>query len=156
MALVYNTDYQGVFYDYALDGVRDILISEYNYGKIYIAPNIMHKDPFQIRIWGNSASTELMVANEWQKEYQIDIVMYFIEQNPSEQFYKQLYNDAERLYQVMFNNKQKSITVGSKTLKWLDGVISNMAINELSPDEEEIEGLNSISFSFSCNINRDN
>ena len=156
MALALDTDYQGVFYDYALDGVRDIILAEYSYGKIYISPKIMHKDPFQIRVWGESATTELMVANEWQKEYSIQIVMYFIENTPNEQFYKQMYNDGERLYQLMFNNKQKSITVGSKTLKWLDGTISEMVINELEADEEDIEGLNSVSFAFTCKINRDN
>jgi hypothetical protein len=156
MPLAIDTDYQGVFFDYALDGVRDILTTEYNYGKIYIAPKIIHKDPFQIRIWGTDATTELMVANEWQKEYSIQIVMYFIENTPNEQFYRQMYNDGERLYQLMFNNKQKSITVGSKALKWLDGTISEMVINELEADEEEIEGLNSVSFAFTCKINRDN
>ena len=54
MPLAVNDTYQNVFYDYVLDSIRDVLISEFNYGKIYIAPNILYKEPFQIRIWGLS------------------------------------------------------------------------------------------------------
>ena len=35
MPLTLNTGYENIFYDVVLDGLRDILISEFNYGKIY-------------------------------------------------------------------------------------------------------------------------
>jgi len=41
MPLVKDTSYQGVFFEYVLDGIRDILISEFTYGKVYIAHLLM-------------------------------------------------------------------------------------------------------------------
>ena len=71
--------YDNIFYDYCLDPIRDIFISEYTYGKIYIAPEIKHKDPFSIRIWGLDSATEMYVASAWQKQYNIEIALYEIE-----------------------------------------------------------------------------
>ena len=147
--------YDNVFYDYCLDPLRDIFISEYNYGKIYIAPEIKHKDSFSIRIWGEGSETEEYLASAWQKQYNIVIALYEIEVNPGEVFYKQFYNDAERIYQLLFNNKSKSTTIGSTTRKWIDGVCEGFSINEFSGEEAEIEGLNTAKFTFNCKIIRE-
>ena len=129
MALVKGSTYEGVFYDYVLDGVRDLFISEFNNAKVYIAPKILHPDNFQIRIWGPSASTNEWWAESWQKEYDVDVCLYMIEKNAREIFYKQLYGDAERLYQVLHNNKTLSKTVGSTTLTWINGKADDLVIN---------------------------
>ena len=81
MALVKGSTYEGVFYDYVLDGVRDLFISEFKNVKVYISPEILHPDNFQIRIWGTEASTEDWGVQGWQKEYSVDIVLYMIEKN---------------------------------------------------------------------------
>ena len=146
--------YDNVFYDYCLDPLRDIFIAEYNYGKIYIAPEILHKDSFSIRIWGLEAETNEYLATAWQKQYNIAIALYEIEKNPSEKFYKQFYNDAERIYQLLFNNKSKSTTIGSTTHKWIDGVCEGFVINELVDEETEIDGLNAVKFTFNCKITK--
>ena len=154
--------YENVFYDFVMDPLRDLFISEYTYGKIYIAPQILHQDPFSIRIWGNEVETVEYLATAWQKQYNISISLYSIEKNPNEIFYKQFYNDIERIYQLLFTNAKINSTTlsgsgnntGSATHKWLDGVCEDMAINEFEEEEEAIEGLNVCKFNFSCKLTR--
>ena len=156
--------YENVFYDYVMDPLRDLFITEYNYGKIYIAPQILHKDPFSIRIWGNNAETELIATSTWHKQYNIEISLYEIEKNPGEDYYKQFYNDIERIYQLLFANaKNKSTTLSgsgnnssSITYKWFDGQCEELTINEFDEGEDEIEGLNVCKFIFNCKIMRVN
>ena len=148
--------YENVFYDYCLDPLRDLFIAEYNYGKIYIAPEILHKDPFSIRLWGGETSTDQYVASGWQKQYEVEIVLYSIDMNPGEKYYQQLYRDAERIYQLLFNNKAKETTVNSVTHSWIDGVCEGFEINDFADDEEDIEGLNLARFNFNCKIMRNN
>ena len=155
--------YENVLYDFVMDPLRDLFITEYNYGKIYIAPSILHKDPFSIRIWGNSAETDTYVASAWQKQYNIEISLYEIEKNPGEQYFKQFYNDIERIYQLLFTNaKSKSTTVtgsgnnsNSVTHVWIDGVCEEFTINEFQEGEEEIEGINVCKFIYNCKIMRE-
>ena len=147
--------YDNVFFDFCLDPLRDLFTSDFNYGKIYIAPEIKHKDSFSIRIWGLNAESEMYVASGWQKQYNIEIALYEIETNPGEAFYKQFYNDSERIYQLLFNNKSKSTTIGSTTHAWIDGVCEGFTINEFVGAEEEIEGLNVAKYVFNCKIIRE-
>ena len=155
MVLAVNTGYENVFYDVVLDSIRDTLITEFNYGKIYISPNIMHKDPFQIRLWGISQEeTDNLAGNEWQKRYNLEIILCAISNNPNEQFYKQFYQDSERIYQCLWNNYKgaKSKTVGSKTMHLIDGVMENI---EYGIDEDnDIEGLHTASIDFNILVNR--
>ena len=155
MPLALNTTYENVFYDVVLDGIRDILIAEFNYGKIYIAPELKYKDSFSIRIWGTNSDTEYMIQQEWKKRYNVDIVVYFIEQNPSESFYKQIYQDSERVFQVLFNNQTKTITVGGRDFTWIAAEIDEVTINSDEETEEEVDGLHSVNMSFSCLVNRE-
>jgi hypothetical protein len=155
--------YENVFYDFCLDPLRDLIVTEYNYGKVYISPEILHKDPFSIKIWGASSETEQYFASAWQQQYNVLISLYEIEKNPGETFFKQFINDAERLYQLLYTNaKTKSTTLSSGsgsntssvTHTWIDGVCEGFTINELEGEEEEIEGLNVAKFEFSCKIMR--
>ena len=155
--------YENVFFDYVMDPLRDLFISEYSYGKIYIAPQINHKDPFSIRIWGNNAETEVTAASTWHKQYNIEISLYEIETNPGEAYFKQFYNDIERVYQLLFTNaKFKATTLSggsgsntsSVTHKWIDGVCEDFTINEFVGEEDTIEGLNVCKYTFNCKITR--
>ena len=156
--------YENVLYDFVMDPLRDLFITEYNYGKIYIAPSILHQDPFSIRIWGNSAETNEYFASAWQKQYNVEIALYEIETSPGEAYFKQFYNDVERVYQLLFTNaKTKSTTLsggsGSNTSSvthvWIDGVCEDFIINEFVGEEEAIEGLNVARFVFNCKIMRE-
>ena len=156
MALAVNTTYQNVFYDFVLDSIRDTLITEFNYGKIYIAPNILHKDPFQIRIWGTSQEeTDNLAGNEWQKQYFVQIVLGAISQNPDEQFFKQFYQDSERIYQSLRNTYQGTLakTVNSNALILMAGNIENIEY-EISDEDEGIEGLHLATIDFNILVNR--
>ena len=156
--------YENVFYDFVMVPLRDLFITEYNYGKIYIAPSILHQDPFSIRIWGNSAETSEYLESTWHKQYNVEVSLYEIEKNPGEAYFKQFYNDIERIYQLLFANaKAKSTTLssgsGSNTSSvshsWIDGVCDEFIINEYEGEEEEIEGLNVCRFIFNCKIMRE-
>ena len=157
--------YENVLYDFVMDPLRDLFITEYTYGKIYIAPSILHKDPFSIRIWGNSAETNEYYASAWQKQYNVEISLYEIETNPGEAYYKQFYNDIERIYQLLFTNaKAKATTLSggsgnntsSVSHSWIDGVCEEFTINEFEEDEDEIDGLNVCKFIFNCKVMREN
>ena len=144
--------YENVFFNFVLDPLRDLFIAEYAYGNIYIAPSIIHQVPFSIRIWGLSADKSEYVVDGHARVYNVEVALYMIEANPGEEFYKQFYNDGERVHQLMFENKTTSTTVGSTTLNWSDGSVNSMVINDLDDDESAIEGLHSVKFDFSCNI----
>ena len=146
--------YDNVWFNYILDPIRDFFVTEYNYGKIYISPQILHKDPFSIRIWGNECETVNYNQNEWVKRYMNEIFLYEIETNPGEEFYKQFLNDAERIYQLLFSKNNLSTTVGSTTLNYYDGVVDSMTINDFVGEEEDIEGLNVCKFEFNCTLSR--
>ena len=154
--------YENVFYDYVMDPLRDIFIKEYAYGKIYIAPSILHKDPFSIRIWGDSSETTVTAASTWHKQYNIEISLYEIEKNPGEAYFKQFYNDIERIYQLLFTNAKTNATTlsgsgnnsSSVIHTWVDGQCEQFTINEFAEDEEDIAGLNVCKFIFNCKIMR--
>ncbi len=146
--------YDNVWYNFILDPIRDFFVSEYNYGKIYIAPELIHKDPFSIRIWGNECETISYNQNEWVKRYSQQITLYEIELNPGEAFYKQFLNDSERIYQLLFSKNNLTTTVGSVTNNYYDGVVDSMVINEFQGVEDEIEGLNVCRFEFNCTLSR--
>ena len=156
--------YENVFYDYVLDPLRDIFMSEYNYGTIYIAPSIVHRDPFSIRIWGDSADTQLITSGSWQKEYSVEISLYEIEKNGNEVFHNQFFNDIQRIYQLLVDNAKTNATTltgsgnntSSKKLTWVNGVCDDYTINEFVGEEEEIDGLNVCRFNFNCIIIRTN
>ena len=147
--------YDNVWFDFILDPIRDFFIAEYNYGKIYIAPSILHQDPFSIRIWGNSNETISYNQSECVKRYSNEISLYEIETNPKESFYKQFLNDSERIYQLLFSKNYVSTTVGSTTLNYYDGVVDSMEINEFTGIEEGIDGLNVCRFIFNITLSRE-
>jgi hypothetical protein len=149
MALVQGTGYDDVYWTNVLKKVQEIIVGEFTYGKVYIAPQIEHPGPFSIRIWGPGANTEEVFSDAWHKVYQVNICMYMIEKNANENFYKRFYSDTERLYQLLFNNISISGTLG-----WYNGVPNDIVYNELDSNEEDIDGLNKAEFDFTCIVNR--
>jgi len=154
MALVLNSTYQNVGFDYILDGIRDLLVTEFNYGKIYISPELKSNDPFQVKLWISSSSTEEYNATAWTKSYDVEIDIYMIDSNHDENTYKQLHQDTERIYQVLFNNAHKDITVGSVAMQWYNGIAEDIEINSFKGEEEEVEGLLKSTINFTCFISR--
>ena len=154
--------YENVFFDYVMDPLRDLFVAEYNYGKIYISPQILHKDPFSIRIWGNSAETNQYYASAWQKQYNVEVSLYEIETNPGETYFKQFYGDIERIYQLLFTNAKTNSTAvtgsgnnsSAVTHIWIDGICEELTINEFIGEEEAVEGLNVCRYTFNCKITR--
>ena len=61
-----------------------------------------------------------------------------------------LYSDAERLYQLLFNNSNLS----SGDYPWKDGQVSEVTFDEFTDVEEGIDNLHVARFLFSCRITR--
>ena len=146
--------YENIFFDFVLDPLRDMMRSEYTGMTVYVAPTIETKYSANVsmRLWGTSAEKSEYIVDGHSRVYNVDVALYVMQMNPNERFYKKLYNDGERLHQLIFENKTKKTTVGSTTLQWADASIENMIINDLDDEESEIEGLHTIKMEFSCNI----
>ena len=146
--------YENIFFDFVLDPLRDMMRSEYAGMTVYVAPTIETKYSANVsmRLWGTSAEKSEYIVDGHSRVYNVDVALYVMQMNPNERFYKKLYNDGERLHQLIFENKTKKTTVGSTTLQWADASIENMIINDLDDEESEIEGLHTIKLQFSCNI----
>ena len=146
--------YENIFFDFVLDPLRDMMRSEYAGMTVYVAPTIETKYSANVsmRLWGTSAEKSEYIVDGHSRVYNVDVALYVMQMNPNERFYKKLYNDGERLHQLIFENKTKKTTVGSTTLQWSDGSINDMVINDLDEAESEIEGLHTIKLDFSCNI----
>ena len=146
--------YENIFFDFVLDPLRDMMRSEYTGMTVYVAPTIETKYSANVsmRLWGTNAEKSEYVVDGHSRVCNVDVALYVMQMNPNERFYKKLYNDGERLHQLIFENKTKKTTVGSTTLQWADASIENMIINDLDDEESEIEGLHTIKMEFSCNI----
>ena len=154
MPLTINNTYQNVGFDYILDGLRDILIAEFAYGDIYISPVMKGIDPFQVKLWITNSTTEEHTAQSWTKSYTVSIELFMIDAHPDENSYKQLHQDTERIYQSLFNNSHKEITVASNALQWYNGRADTITINDFEEDEASVEGLLKSTISFTCFISR--
>ena len=146
--------YENIFFNCVIDPLRDIMQTEYSGMKVYVAPEIDTKfnASVSMRLWGTSAEKSEYVVDAHARVYNVDIALYMMQMNPGETFYKKLYNDGERLHQLIFENKTKSTTVGSTTLQWSDASINDMVVGDMDEAEAEIEGLHTIKLDFSCNI----
>ena len=149
MALVLGTSYSNVFYENVLKKMRSIITTD-RPCTVYISPSYRDMGSFSIRLWGTSMETDLMMANEWRKLYNMEIVLYVMGEKADERFYEQFYSDAERLNQLLFNNK----TIDAATFPWHDGEVSEVLFNEFVEDEEEVDGLHVARYAFSCRLSR--
>ena len=146
--------YENIFFNFVIDPLRDIMQTEYTGMKIYVAPEIdtSYNANVSMRLWGTSAEKSEYVVDAHSRVYNVNIAFYMKQMNPNEIFYKKLYNDGERLHQLIFENKTKKTTLDSTTLQWADASINSMVIGEMDDIESEIEGLHTIKLDFSCNI----
>ena len=146
--------FENIFFDFVLDPLRDIIQTEYTGMKVYVAPeiNTKYNSSVSMRLWGLNAEKSEYVVDGHARVYNVELALYMKQMNPNEIFYKKLYNDGERLHQLIFENKTKKTTVGSTTLQWADASINNLVIGEMDEEESEIEGLHTIKLDFSCNI----
>ena len=149
MALVLDTSYSNVFYTNVLAKLRSIITTD-RACTVYVSPDYKDHGSYSIRLWGSSAETDLMVASEWRKLYNVVIALYSIGEDGDEAFYEQLYSDAERLYQLLYNNKES----GTATFSWYDGVVGEMIFDDFEGDEDAVDGLHVARFSFSWRIDR--
>ena len=151
MALQLNaaSGYDDVFWTNVLKKIEALINDSSTYGYVYIAPEIQDKSTQSVRIWGDSAESEVLKHTEWIKRYKVNISLYMTSESPTENFYKNFYEQSEVLYQVMANNG-----VISGALGWFDGRIEDIVYDELDSLEEEIDGLHKASFDFSWLVNR--
>ena len=149
MALVLDSTYNNVFYDNVLQKLRSIITTDRTC-TVYVSPTYKDRGSYSIRMWGLSAETDIMHSSEWRKLYNVELALYAIGEDGNERFYEQLYSDAERLYQLLYNNKES----GTATFSWYDGEVGEMVFDDFTDDEEDVDGLHVARFSFSCRIDR--
>ena len=150
MALALDTSYNNAFYDGVLAKLRSIITTD-RPCTVYISPEYQDQGSFSIRLWGQSFETDVFHQSEWRKVYTTEIALYAIGDS-NERFYKQLYSDAERLYQLLFNNQH--ITSGA--IQWYDGRVLDTTFDDFVGAEEGVDSLHVARFSFSCRIDRAN
>ena len=149
MALVLDTSYSNVFYTNVLAKLRSIITTD-RACTVYVSPEYKDHGSYSIRLWGSSAETDILLASEWRRVYNVVIALYSIGEDGDEAFYEQLYSDAERLYQLLYNNKES----GTATFSWYDGVVGDITFDEFEGAEDVVDGLHVARFSFSCRIDR--
>ena len=151
MALQLNaaSGYDEVFWTNVLKKIEALINESSPYGHVYIAPEMQDKSPQSVRIWGDSADSEVLKHREWIKRYNTNISLYMSSESPTENFYKSFYDQSEVLYQVIANNATISGALG-----WFDGKVDNIVYDQLDSVEEGIDGLHKASFDFSCLVNR--
>lgn len=155
MALVRDTTYQNIFYDYVLKGLKSIINTDLSHADVYVAESIQNTTSFQVKLWGVSSTDIETWTSAHLKTYNVDIAVYMIESNPTEKFYEEFYARSERMYQLLFNNQTKAITVGSKELTWIDANVESIIYNDFAGDEVDVDGLHKISYAFNCKVERE-
>ena len=95
--------YSSVLWEEVIQRVQEIIRDEYNVSP-YIAPTLNLKTPSPFRIWTQAQSTEALYGGAWHKEYTIS-VNHYLKTEDSERFYRKVYEESERLYQLFFNNQ---------------------------------------------------
>ena len=149
MPLAKDTTYTNVFYDHVIKVLQSKIQDEFQSIPVYVAPVYVPVGNFSIKIWGDSASTESMLVDQWTKSYRVNISMYHVTQNPDEKFWEHLYQYSERLYELLQNNYNLSGSFG-----WRDGKVDEIGYLEYSDLEDETENLYPVKMSFSCLISR--
>tara|TARA_R100000656_G_scaffold112836_1_gene85058 strand:- start:30 stop:485 length:456 start_codon:yes stop_codon:yes gene_type:complete len=149
MALVLDTSYSNVFYTNVLAKLRSIITTD-RACTVYVSPDYKDHGSYSIRLWGSSAETDVILANEWRKLYNVVIALYSTGEDGDEAFYEQFYSDSERLYQLLYNNTENA----AASFPWHDGVIGEVLYDEFEGDEDAVDGLHVARFSFSCRISR--
>jgi hypothetical protein len=105
MTTLLKKDYQysSVLWEEVMQRVQEIIRDEYNVSP-YVAPTLNLKTPSPFRIWTQAQGTETLYAGAWHKEYTISI-NHYLKTEDSERFYRKVHEEAERLYQLFFNNQ---------------------------------------------------
>ena len=149
MALVLDTSYNNVFYTNVLVKLRSIITTD-RACTVYISPDYKDHGSYSVRLWGSSAETDILLASEWRRLYNVAIELYSLGEVGDEAFYGQFYSDAERLYQLLYNNTEN----GAASFPWHDGVVSDVLFDDFEGGEDAVDGLHVARFSFSCRISR--
>ena len=104
MATLLKKDYgySNVLWEDVIGRVKEIIRDEYNISP-YISPELNTSINSPFRVWIDGQETNQFATSNWYKEYSISINQYFkVEKNVN--FYKRVYQDAERLYEIFFHN----------------------------------------------------
>ena len=105
MTTLLKKDYQysSVLWEEIMQRVQEIIRDEYNISP-YVAPTLNRKTPSPFRIWSSTQGTETLYGGAWHKKYTIS-VNHYLKTEDSERFYRKVHEEAERLYQLFFNNQ---------------------------------------------------
>ena len=127
MTTLLKKDYQysSVLWEEVMQRVQEIIRDEYNISP-YVSPTLNPKTPSPFRIWSSAQGTDALYVGAWHKEYTIS-VNHYLKTEDSERFYKKVYEESERLYQLFFNNQG---TQSTQTLGFFGGRPEGIQISQ--------------------------
>ena len=127
MTTLLKKDYQysSVLWEEVMQRVQEIIRDEYNISP-YVSPTLNPKTPSPFRIWSSAQGTDALYVGAWHKEYTIS-VNHYLKTEDSERFYRKVYEESERLYQLFFNNQG---TQSTQTLGFFGGRPEGIQISQ--------------------------
>tara|TARA_R100000655_G_scaffold41927_1_gene77860 strand:- start:330 stop:3035 length:2706 start_codon:yes stop_codon:yes gene_type:complete len=127
MTTLLKKDYQysSVLWEEVMQRVQEIIRDEYNISP-YVSPTLNPKTPSPFRIWSSAQGTDALYVGAWHKEYTIS-VNHYLKAEDSERFYRKVYEESERLYQLFFNNQG---TQSTQTLGFFGGRPEGIQISQ--------------------------
>ena len=150
MPKILDTDYSNHLWANVLDKMQELFTTELDVYRTYISPSYQEKGNLSIRIWPMSAQAdEVRGTTQWSRVNNIEISIYTKSKSDDDLFYKQYFQDFENVYQLLFDNLNKPSTLAS-TFHWIDGTVDNVTFNEMTDDEQEVDGLHVTRLEFSC------
>ena len=141
--------FENIFWDKILTPIRSDLRTEFGGScKIYISDKYENNGNFSIRLFSESSSFEEARTNSQIREYNVDISYYLISADrSSDRLYEKIYRDTGRIEALLFSERFKN---SASSTGFINGIIEDIVVNSKTDDELEIENLNTVKFSYTC------
>ena len=141
--------FENIFWDKILTPIRSDLRTEFGSScKIYISDKYEKNGNLSIRLFSESSTHEEDRGSSQLREYDIEIAYYIISTDrSSDRLYEKIYRDIGRIEALLFSKRFKNT---SGTTGFINGIVNNIVVNSKTNDELNIENLNTVKFSYTC------
>jgi len=141
--------FENIFWDKILVPIRTDLRNEFGSScKIYISDKYENNGNLSIRLFSDSSSFEEVRSSSQLREYNVDISYYLIStDNSSDRLFEKIYRDTARIEALLFEKRFKNT---STTTGFINGIVEDIVVNSKSDDELNIDNLNTVKFSYTC------
>ena len=142
-------NFTNIFWNKILIPLRSDLRTEFGSScKVYISDEYESNGNLSIRLFTDTSTFEEDRGSAELREYQVEIAYYLISTNTNkEKLFEKLYRDASRIEALLFSKRFKNT---SSTQGFFNGIVSDIVVNSKTDDELNIDNLNTVKFSFTC------